>query len=153
MRGRTPHRILGRPVTWNKVKPERFFGLGVYQPRGYPVRVTTPERTLLDGLQAPELSGGIENVLRAWSLARETLDLDKLVQYVDRFDMGILRQRTGFILEELELSHSRLDEWQGLAQRGGSSKLVAAAPYAPQFSERWSLSLNAPLAALHDSAS
>ena len=153
VRGRTPHRILGRSVTWNKVKPERFFGLGAYQPRGYSVRVTTPERTLLDGLQAPELSGGIENVLRAWMLARETLDLDKLVHYVDRFNMGILRQRAGFILEELDLCHPRLDQWQGVAQRGGSSKLVAAAPYAPQFSERWSLSLNAPLVALHDSAS
>lgn len=153
VQGRMPDRILGRPVTWHQVKPERFFGLGVYQPRGYPVRVTTPERTLLDALQSPELSGGIENVLRAWSLARDTLDVNRLVHYVDRFDVALLRQRAGFILEELGLSHPRIAEWQSMARRGGSSKLVASAPYSPHFSERWSLSLNAPVTALHDGLS
>lgn len=150
VRGRTPDRILGRPVTWSQVKSERFFGLGVYQPRGYPVRVTTPERTLLDGLQTPESSGGIENVLRAWALARDTLDLDVLIHAVDRFDIAVQRQRAGFILEELGLSHPRLEQWQDMARRGGSSKLVASTPYAPHHSERWSLSLNAPITALHD---
>lgn len=150
VRGRMPDRILGRPIVWRQVKPERFFGVGVYQPRGYLVRVTTPERTLLDGLQEPELSGGVENVLRAWALARDTLDLDVLVNYVDRFDIALLGQRVGFILEELGLSHPRIEAWRDKAQRGGSSKLVAAAPYSSHFSERWSLSLNAPIAALHD---
>jgi predicted transcriptional regulator of viral defense system len=150
VQGRTPDRILGRPIAWHQVKPERFFGLGIYQPRGYPVRVTTPERTLLDALQAPESAGGIENVFRAWSLARDTLDLNLLVHYVDRFDITLLRQRTGFILEELGLSHPQTEAWQRLARRGGSSKLVASAPYSPHFSERWSLSLNAPITALND---
>jgi predicted transcriptional regulator of viral defense system len=153
VRGQMPARILNRPVTWRQVKPERFFGLGVNAPRGYPVRVTTPERTLLDALQAPELSGGMENVLRAWALARDTLDLDVLIHFVDRFDIALLRQRAGFILEELGLSHPRMGEWQGMARRGGSSKLLASAPYAPHYSERWNLSLNAPIAALHDGVS
>jgi predicted transcriptional regulator of viral defense system len=148
VRGRTPERILGRPMAWHRVKPERFFGWRVYQPRGYPVRVTTPERTLLDGLQAPELSGGIENVLRAWVLARDTLDLETLIHYVDRFDVALLRQRAGFVLEELTLSHPRVDAWQGMARRGGSSKLAASAPYSPHYSERWNLSINAPIGAL-----
>ena len=150
VRGRMPDRILGRPAAWHQVKPERFFGLGVYEPRGYPVRATTPERTLLDGLQAPGLAGGAENVLRAWALARDTLDLDVLVHYVDRFDIALLRQRVGFILEELGLSHPRIEAWHAMARRGGSSKLVPSAPYSPHYSERWNLSLNAPLAALRD---
>jgi predicted transcriptional regulator of viral defense system len=153
VRGHRHAHILGRPVTWKQVKPERFFGLGVYQPRGYPVRVTTPERTLLDGLQAPELTGGLVNVLRAWALARDTLDLDVLVHSVDRFNIAILRQRTGFVLDELGLSHPRIEEWQDLAHRGGSSKLVASAPYTPHYSERWNLSLNAPITPLHDGSS
>lgn len=150
VRGRQPDRILGRPVTWTRVKPGRFFGFGIYQPRGYPVRVTTPERTLLDGLLEPELTGGIENVLRAWVLAREVIDLDVLVYAVDRFDIAILRQRTGFILEELGFFHPLIEQWQTMARRGGSSRLVASAPYAPHYSERWSLSLNAPITALHE---
>ncbi len=151
--GRTPTRILGRTLTWSRPKPERYFGLGVYQPRGVPVRVTTPERTLLDGLLAPELTGGIANVLRAWALARDTFDLDTLVSYVDRFNVAVLRQRTGFVLEELGLSHPRLEQWRERARRGGSSRLVGSAPFAPTFSERWNLSLNAPVASLIESSS
>lgn len=150
--GRMPKRILGRPTEWTQVKPERFFGVAAYQPRGYLVRVTTPERTLIDGLQAPELSGGIANVLRGWALASHTLDLDVLVHDVERFQIGLLRQRVGFILDELGLSHPLIEQWQRAAPRGGSSRLVGSAPYDPVFSERWNLSLNAPVAVLHDSA-
>lgn len=151
--GRTPSHVLGRSITWSRVKPERFFGLGVYQPRGYPVRVTTPERTILDGLLAPELSGGIANVLRGWALARDTLDLDTLVSYVDRFDVAVLRQRAGYLLDELGLNHPRVEQWRERARRGGSSRLVGSAPYSPTFSEHWNLSLNAPVTALTESKS
>lgn len=149
--GRTPPRILGRPLTWSRPRPERFFGVAVYQPRGYPIRATTPERTLLDGLLAPELAGGIGNVLRAWSLARDTLDVETLVSYVDRFDVAVLRQRAGFILDELGLHHPRMEQWREGARRGGSSRLVGSAPYAPTFNDRWKLSLNAPVTVLTES--
>ena len=153
VRGSLVRRILGRTVTWFRVAPRHYFGLGEYRPRGYPVRVTTPERTLLDGLLHPDLCGGIEVVLRAWALAYDTLDLDLLVRYVDQFGIGVLRQRAGFILDELGLAHPALEQWRVAAKRGGSSKLVAATPYAPIYSERWSLSLNAPLTALHEGKS
>lgn len=149
--GRTPARVLGRPLTWTRPKADRFFGVGVYQPRGYSLRVTTPERTLIDGLMTPELSGGMTNVLHAWTRARDTLDLDTLVSSVDRFDVKVLRQRAGFVLEELGLKHPLMEQWRERAQRGGSSKLVGSAPYASAFNERWNLSLNAPVTALTDS--
>ena len=150
--GRHPAKVLGHPVQWIKVKPENFFGLAVYQPRGYAVRVTNVERTLLDGLLAPERCGGIANVLRAWAFARDTLDLDVVVSQVDRFRIAVLRQRVGFVLDELGLPHPALETWRTQTHRGGSSRLVASAPYAPQFSERWNLSLNASVTALREAA-
>ncbi len=148
VRGSLVRRVLGRAVRWFRIDPRRYFGLGEYRPRGYPVRVTTPERTLLDGLLRPELSGGIEVVLRAWAIGRDTLDLDSLVHQVDQFGIGVLRQRVGFTMDELGLHHQALAKWQTTARRGGSSKLVGSAPYASNYSERWNLSLNAPLTAL-----
>lgn len=149
VRGRMPRRILGRPVEWTQVKPERFFGASVYEPRGYPIRVSNLEKTLLDTLQAPDRAGGIDNVLRAWALARDSLDLNALTEYVERLDIAVLRQRVGFIVEELGLHHPAFERWRDGAHRGGSSRLVGAVPFAPAFSERWQLSLNAPLHALH----
>lgn len=146
---RRPARILERRVHWTRVKLERYFGTGEYHRQGFPVRVTDRERTLLDGLQDPALSGGVQNVLRAWVAARDVLDPARVIQYADRLGIAVLRQRAGFVLEELGLSHPRLAAWRQTARRGGSSKLLGSAPYStlerPQFSEAWNLSLNAPI--------
>jgi predicted transcriptional regulator of viral defense system len=153
VRGQQTARVLNRPVRWINLSAKRHFGIRDYQPRGYPVRVTTPERTLLDCLQQPELGGGFENVLLAWVAARDILDLEALVHYVEVFDVGVLRQRVGLILEELGLHHEVLRAWQNGARRGGSSRLLASAPYAPSYSERWNLSVNASIDALHRGSS
>jgi predicted transcriptional regulator of viral defense system len=151
--GRTPATVMGRPVRWHRlsVAPSEI-GVAEYWPRGYPVRVTTPERTLLDGLHHPEWCGGIDKVLRAWLQARDTLDIEALVTLVDTYDVAVLRQRAGFVMEKLELPHPRLAEWTGLARRGGSSKLVASEPFASSYDERWKLSINAPVDVLHEAA-
>lgn len=143
--GRRAKTVLQHPVEWSTVQPERYFGLREFAPRGYPVRVSTVERTLIDGLLKPDLSGGFDNVVQAWNLARDTLEPDVLIHLVERFDVQVLKQRAGFLLETLGISDPRLASWQRHAHRGGSSKLVASEPYAPTFSERWSLSLNGSL--------
>jgi predicted transcriptional regulator of viral defense system len=150
--GQRPPRVLGRPIDWLRLSSKRVFGMQEYRPRGYPVRVTTPERTLLDGLLDPERCGGIENVLRAWVRASPVLDLDELVAQVELFDVQVLRQRVGFILDQLALQHPASARWQRDIQRGGSSKLLAAAPYAPTYDERWALSLNGPVDVLREGA-
>lgn len=143
-----PAKVHGYPVTWKLVRPEYFFGHGDYQPLGFPVRYTSPERTLIDGLTEPELCGGLDTVLQAWALARHTLNLDILVYQVERMGVSILRQRVGFILDHLELFHPHLEGWRSSSKRGGSSKLVAARPFASTYDERWNLSINAPIDAL-----
>lgn len=150
--GRSPAHLLGQPMRWTRIGQDRYFGAHEYRPRGYPIRVTTPERTLLDGLLQPEMAGGLTNVLKAWATARDTLNLDTLIAYVDRFNINVLRQRVGFILEELRLTHPDVATWQAQAKRGGSSKLIASRPYEGRYSERWNLSLNAPTDALYEDA-
>jgi predicted transcriptional regulator of viral defense system len=151
-RGRTPAKVLEIPIRWIRVKPERFFGSSEYQPHGVRIRVTSRERTLLDGLQDPGLSGGILNVLIAWALARDTMNLDILVNQVNRFGSAVLRQRVGFILDELGLGHPEVEKWSESPNRGGSSRLFASEPYSSVYSERWNLSLNGPIALLHEHA-
>lgn len=145
---RTPGNVLGRPVASRSVSPDRIFGLGEYQHHGVAIRVTTPERTLLDGLMLPELSGGILSVLDSWIRARSLLNPDALVQFTELFGVAVLRQRVGYLMESLGLAHPVLEHWQRHARRGGSSKLVGSQPYSSTYSERWSLSLNAPIDAL-----
>lgn len=152
--------IFDRPVEWSGTDSRRFFGVGEYRRFGYPLRVTDRERTLLDGLRDPNLCGGLENVLSAWVASRDVLNIDTVVEYVERFDIGVLRQRAGFIMDILGMSHPALKEWQEQAQRGGrggSSKLLSSAPYSgadgvTRYSEAWNLALNAPITVLQEAA-
>lgn len=150
VKGRKPADVLGWPVRWRGVKPEWYFGFELYRGQGFPLRVTTRERTLVDGLRDPELCGGLENVLRAWASSVDLLDADSVVYQVERLGGGVLRQRVGFVMERLGLSHPALEGWSRTTERGGSRKLLASAPYAPTYDGRWDLSINAPVDALGD---
>jgi predicted transcriptional regulator of viral defense system len=107
------------------------------------VRVATIGRTFLDMLREPALCGGIHHVL---GIHREHAprNLALIVAEVDQHGGPIDRVRAGYVLEEYcGLQHPSFAEWQKSAARGGSRRLVAANEYAPQYSERWALSLNA----------
>lgn len=149
-RPRRPKRLLGIPVEWNTVRPERYFGIAEYEPGGFPIRYTTVERTLLDGLQDPQLSGGISVVLGAWALARDRIHLDLLIPMTEKYEIALLRQRVGFILDRLGLTDPAVEKWRATAKRGSSSKLVGSAPFTSEFDERWNLSLNGPVHELTD---
>jgi predicted transcriptional regulator of viral defense system len=152
VKGRKVPDVLGWPVRWRSVKPAWYFGFELYKGQGYPLRVTTRERTLVDGLRDPELSGGLQNVLHAWASSMDLLDADSIVYQVERLGEVVLRQRVGFVMERLGLSHPALEGWSGSTERGGSRKLLASAPYAPIYDERWDLSINAPVDALENIA-
>ncbi len=147
-----PRSVLGQPVDARRVQPARFLGIGEYGANGFPMRYTTLERTLIDGLMVPDSCGGIDNVLEGWVVARDRIMLDRLIDLVDQLDIGILRQRVGFVLESLGVHHARLDAWQVSASRGGSRRLVASLPDAATYDERWGLSINVPVDILRDTA-
>ncbi|ADO75975.1 uncharacterized protein STAUR_8220 [Stigmatella aurantiaca DW4/3-1] len=146
VRGRMVDKIKETPIHWHALsRGTALIGTAEYRPNGYPVRVTTPERTLVDGLLHPEWCGGIGPVLDAWARTRDTLDVNPLVELVEQFNVAILKQRVGFILEQLGMTHPLVDQWPAQAKRGGSSKLFGGAPFKPDFSERWKLSINVPI--------
>lgn len=135
-----PQQIWGHSVFWHRTNWSA--GLEKYFQNGSPMRVTNLERTLVDGLMRPDACGGFSCVVEAWRLANDRMNIEKMVQIVEEMNIGVLKQRVGFMLEFFGGSHQALDIWQSHAQRGGSSKLIPSEPYAPKFSERWSLSIN-----------
>lgn len=147
-RRRMPEAIDSTPIHWSQTKPEWDFGYVVGYVQGNPIYVTDLERTLLDILRFPDRSGGAIEVLRMWKCAAPRLRLDVLINYAKRFDQTLLRQRVGFLLEYLGLSHPLLQDWAKNSVRGSSAKLIANADFSPTYSERWNLSVNVPDSAL-----
>ncbi len=140
---RFPGEVRGIKILWSETKGEHRFGITVGYSMGTPIYVTDVERTLIDILRAPDHAGGIAKVFHAWRLA-EGIDLDRLVDYTDRFDKQILRQRVGFMLQSLGLHHPRMEGWRSKLLRGGSVRLIADGEYSKTFSSEWNLSLNVP---------
>ena len=142
--GRTPETVNERSVKWTQTKPEWDFGHMIGYAQGLPIYITDLERTVLDSLRFPEKSGGSIEVFRIWKRASDRLNVDVVVDYVERFGQSLLRQRVGFIMEQLGLSHPEFGEWAKRSVRGSSAKLVASRGFSPTFSERWNLSINLP---------
>jgi predicted transcriptional regulator of viral defense system len=152
-RRRMPDSIDGTPIQWSQTKAEWDFGHIVGYVQGSPIYVTDLERTLLDIIRFPDRSGGAAEVLRMWKRAAARLRLDRLIDYAGRFDQTLLRQRVGFILEQLQLTAPILQDWANNSVRGSSAKLIANADFSPRYSQRWNLSINVPdatIAELHD---
>jgi len=136
--------VNGRGVKWTRTKPEWDFGDEIGYAQGLPIYLTDIERTVLDSIRFPEKNGGSVEVLRIWKRAADRLDVDKIVDYVERFGQALLRQRVGFIMEQLGVVDPRFDDWAKRSIRGSSAKLVAGRDFSSTFSERWNLSINVP---------
>ena len=67
------------------------------------VFVTDIEKTILDGLERPDLCGGLKEVVRAIWVKQNEIDWDKLVTYAKKFRTKASLKRLGFILELLNI--------------------------------------------------
>lgn len=81
-------------ATYRRVSP-RIPG-GVTEQAG--VRVTTLERTVIDGINDFEKIGGLEELLRSIELI-PSLNPAKLLEYLAGYGSGFLYQKAGYILE------------------------------------------------------
>jgi predicted transcriptional regulator of viral defense system len=106
------------------------------------VRVTEIGETFLDMLEHPERCGGMPHVLDVFAKHAATY-LTPIVKRIDQADAKLTKVRAGYIINEmLGLKNQTAESWVRFAQRGGSQRLDPKAPYKPQFSENWMISLN-----------
>lgn len=147
-RRRHPNSISDRQVYWTRVKAEWDFGVEVGFIEGIPIYVTTLEKTLVDSLRFPQKSGGTAVVIRAWREAEDRIRIKRVIEVVERYGQTLLRQRVGFMCEQLGLVAAEFTEWVKSARRGGSARLIASEPFSPCFSPKWCLSINVPVETL-----
>ncbi len=79
-------------------KGEEGYGVEIRERLGVKLKVTGPERALVDCLAAPRYAGGLEEVFQS-AAGIPTLDLDRLVGYLARLGQKRLYAVLGFFLE------------------------------------------------------
>lgn len=90
-----------------QVKPERFFGIDDVWVNDSRIKMTDPERTLLDGLMMPRYCGDFAEVLHAFEVRAHKLDLDRIIRYALRLDAATAK-RLGWILGRQGVDSARL---------------------------------------------
>ena len=75
------------------------YGVSIVDRAGLKVRVTSLERTLVDVLNRPDISGSWEEIWRSLESV-EFFDLDKVVEYVYLLKNATTAMKVGFFLEQ-----------------------------------------------------
>jgi predicted transcriptional regulator of viral defense system len=100
-----------------RVKPERFFGIEEVWVNEVRIKMTDPERTLLDGLTAPQLCGDFSEVLHAFEMRASKLDVERIVRYALKLDAATAK-RLGWILERQNVDPAKLEPLRNAPIKG-----------------------------------
>ena len=138
--------LLGARFELVFIKPERMFGVALLGEPGLRIRVTDPERTVVDMFDRSDLCGGLPAVAAALEAAWPALDAERLTGYLERFAGGTVPRRLGYLAERLELlppGDPLLARWRVLVG-AGYSLLERGGPAEGPFVRRWRLRVNVP---------
>lgn len=98
---------LAHPI---QLKPNNLFlETKLHDRRGMDIRVTTIERTLVDSLHRPELSGGWEEIWRSFE-SIHFLDIERMIRYALELGNATTIAKLGFFLEQHQEQFSVKDE-------------------------------------------
>lgn len=101
---RIPKDILGATYRFVYVRPGDMWGIeDTWVTPNEQVKVSDLERTILDGLDRPQLCGGVGEVAKGLWTKRADLDYHKLADYARRSGRKSVAKRLGFLLEALGL--------------------------------------------------
>jgi predicted transcriptional regulator of viral defense system len=148
LRPRTIQSFTVRPVTMNA---ERLWGWTTSEVLpDHHVRVSSPERTIIDCLDMPPYAGGISDVYLALSLARDIVAPQRVVEAALRLNRVSVIKRTGVLLQLSGLASE--EELQPLAERVDRTPHVLdpQQPRSGRLDPRWKIWMNVSPETLHE---
>lgn len=103
VRKQMPSRVIeGAEIKFVTVDARKFFGFNTYNVYGRSARISDPEKTVLDCIDRPDLSGGPTELTRIVHAAMAEVDQEKLVAAATKMKSKSLLQRLGFFSDLVE---------------------------------------------------
>jgi predicted transcriptional regulator of viral defense system len=111
-----PQRVGGYDFRFVQIQPDQEFGQAKHWiEKSRFVVVSDVERTVVDGLRQPAYCGGITEVAKGLWMKRETLKIERLIDYAKRLGTGAVFRRLGYLLEHYGLADtSELEQLRGM---------------------------------------
>lgn len=140
--------ILGIRFKFITITAGKVFGVSVVHIGGSQVRITDREKTIIDCLDRPDLSGGIKQLARIMRNEAPRLDWDRFNEYLARFPSRAVVKRAGYIIEatgvEIPERDKRIVLWRNLL-KSGYVKLEPGAGTEGKLYRRWRIHDNVGL--------
>ena len=109
-RGHAVWAVLDWEFEFITVRPKSWFGFQQeWVSQWHRVSITDPERTVLDMFAHPGVFGSVRTGMETLESAIESLDLERLIGYALRYEIGTLIKRLGWTLETLGVPESVLE--------------------------------------------
>ena len=125
-----------------QVRPERFFATEMAWVGDARVSITDVERTLLDGLSMPQYCGDFAEVLHAFQVGMDHLDIERIARYASRLGAAAVK-RLGWTLEYHGNDSSSIDQLASLPIKG-YRMLDPTGPRRGPCNSRWMVQENLP---------
>jgi len=125
-----------------QVKPQRFFGTEEVWVGEARVRFTDRERTLIDGLTMPQYFGDFAEVLQAFEVLGDDLNVERIIEYALKLDAATAK-RLGWVLENLGVAPHVLQPLVRVPMRGYRT-LDPSGPRKGRCNRRWMIQENLP---------
>ena len=108
---RIPKEIAGASYRFISMPPDGLWGVeDIWVTPSQQVKVSDLERTIIDCLDRPDLSGGIIEVARGLWSKRDQIDFVKLGEYARRLGRKSVAKRLGFLLDTFDLGTPQIRE-------------------------------------------
>ncbi len=138
-----PQIIGGYAYRFIRINSEQIFGLTrIWVSKENAVTVSDLERTIIDGLRQPSYVGGISEVAKGLWIKRESISVDKLIQYAKRLNIGAVIRRLGYLLELYDLAEKSVLDPLRESLSATYHRLDPILSAQGPFLARWRLQLN-----------
>ena len=141
--------ILGVTYRLIPVVSGKFYGVRREHIGPKVFNVTDREKTLLDILDRPDLSGGMPEVLNALPVAVSEIEWTRLDEYLIRFPNRTVVKRLGVLVESLSLTvpdrDARLARWGEMVSRGVAFLDPGSKRRAGPIQTKWRIRMNLPI--------
>ncbi len=103
----TPVRLRPREVGESRVRivnlsDKKFFGFEPVDVLSYKVMISDREKTAIDCIDRPALSGGVGEAATILATASRRFDWNKAADYLERIDSGALARRFGWLVDHVK---------------------------------------------------
>lgn len=130
------YKIEGYDYLLIQIQQEHFWGIEQQFMGEVKIRITDLERTLIDGLTRPHYCGGFREVLSAFAIAKDRMDIHKIIEYGKRSSTAV-QKRLGWILNQLSVEN--ISETLSVPETKYFDKLDSSGPRRGKQNKQWML--------------